>query len=281
MTQEELINATYSGVIHALNHLGVSQVLNSRQLEARQQAELQHANPLVRCSAKCYSQNGEDGIILEMIRRLALGHPLNFVEFGVGNGLENNTVNLLFHGHRGAWVGGEDLAFALPKGGQRLHYTKTWITAENAVELYRQSCDKLGVDQADLFSLDLDGVDLYILEALLNSGQRPAIVICEYNGKFPPPVEFCIAYDPQHQWDGSDYFGASLASFNRSLSEAGYRLVGCDISGVNAFWVHERFAAAFSDVPSRIEDLYVAANYGYLYRVGHSPSAKTIERFLA
>jgi hypothetical protein len=67
-------------------------------------------NPLNHFGAKFFSQSDEDGITLEIVKRLGLKHG-TFLELGVGNGLENNTLVLLSLGWRGAWIGGEDLAF--------------------------------------------------------------------------------------------------------------------------------------------------------------------------
>src|ERR1700679_3271322 len=49
---------------------------------------------------KIYSQNDEDGIIREIFRRIGTTTK-TFVEIGAGNGLENNTVSLLFEGWKG------------------------------------------------------------------------------------------------------------------------------------------------------------------------------------
>jgi len=38
--------------------------------------------------------------------------------------------------------------------------------------------------------------------------------------------------DDKHVWDGSDWFGASVASLQRLGNEKGYELVGCNLSGV-------------------------------------------------
>jgi hypothetical protein len=61
-----------------------------------------------------FSQNDEDGILLEILRRLDIVDPRSFIEFGVGDGTENNTIILLAKKWRGAWVGGENLAFDVP-----------------------------------------------------------------------------------------------------------------------------------------------------------------------
>ena len=46
---------------------------------------------------KVYSQCDEDGIIQEIFKRIG-EESRTFVEFGVGDGLENNTVKLLLEG---------------------------------------------------------------------------------------------------------------------------------------------------------------------------------------
>ena len=65
-----------------------------------------HPNPLHRCGRKAFSQSDEDGITLEIIRRLALSRGC-YAELGVGNGLENNTLVLAAIGWRGFWVGAQ------------------------------------------------------------------------------------------------------------------------------------------------------------------------------
>ena len=88
-------------------------------------------NPLYAHSARFFSQNDEDGLLLEIIRRLRLERG-TFLELGVGNGLENNTLILLAAGWNGAWLGGPGLAFT-PTGG--LSFVRDWITRENIVDL--------------------------------------------------------------------------------------------------------------------------------------------------
>ncbi len=49
-----------------------------------------------------YSQNDEDGILQEIFRRIGTTNR-KFIEFGCGDGLENNTTYLLLSGWRGVW----------------------------------------------------------------------------------------------------------------------------------------------------------------------------------
>ena len=95
-------------------------------------------NPLLAFGRRHFSQHDEDGILLEILRRLGPTRSSGFLEFGVGNGTENNTIILLALGWRGAWVGGEDLAFQLSKGS-RLAFLKNWITRDNAADLAKKA----------------------------------------------------------------------------------------------------------------------------------------------
>jgi hypothetical protein len=88
----------------------------------------------------------------------------------------------------------------------------------------------------------------YILEAL---ALKAKLVVIEYNSKFAPPIEWVMPYDPDHVWDCTDYCSASLSSFEGLMREKGYSLVGCNITGLNAFFVRSdlvegKFLAPFA-----------------------------------
>jgi hypothetical protein len=259
---------------YSVGRLIDASVRDSRRLKAQA-----HCNPLLRHGEKFYSQNDEDGILLEICRRTELAGA-SFMEFGVGSGLENNSLILLMSGWRGAWVGDQDLAFAIPKECRRLVYERSWITVENAFRLYDDAARRLGIDAFDVLSIDLDGNDLHILKELLGHSLHPSIVIVEYNGKFPPPIRFNIDYSPRYTFDRTDYYGASLQSFVDLLEPAGYDLVACNITGLNAFFVDRRFAAAFDDVPTSIAELFIPADYAAITSIGHPTSPRTVLSFL-
>jgi hypothetical protein len=236
------------------------------------------ANPLVKRGVKFFSQNDEDGILLEICRRLDLEHGV-FVELGVGSGLENNTLILLMHGWRGVWLGGDALAFEVPDSGPLL-FQQSWITRDNCHSLVAHGLSALGESRVNVLSVDVDGNDLYVLKALLQAGIAPDVVVVEYNAKFPPPVRWVMRYDPEHVWDMTDYQGASLQSLADLMDKFGYRLVACNITGSNAFFVAKSHAAKFSDVPTDIGELFMKAEYIVIPR-GHETSPRTIARFLA
>src|SRR6516165_10491025 len=72
-------------------------------------AKPRNADPkrLLRYGFKVYSQCDEDGILQEIFRRIGNGNQV-FVEFGVENGIECNTVKLLLEGWRGLWLDGSE-----------------------------------------------------------------------------------------------------------------------------------------------------------------------------
>ena len=236
-------------------------------------------NPLLKSGEKYFSQNDEDGITLEIVKRIGIKRGIA-LEFGVGDGLENNTLILLMSGWDVLWIDGEDIKIRTPERCKNLSFRKDWVTKENCAMLASSCLEKHQRDHVDFLSIDLDGNDIHILGALLASGLRPAILVVEYNGKFPPPIKWEIRYNPAHRWDGSDYQGASLQSFTDLAEQYGYRLVCCNVTGVNAYFVRSEFSAHFQDVPEDIADIFYPADYNWFVRRGHNVAPETIEAFL-
>jgi hypothetical protein len=99
-----------------------------------------------------------------------------------------------------------------------------------------------------------------------------ARVACiEYNANLGSRVDWEVPYDPDGAWDGTCAYGASLTCLERIGREKQMSLVGCDIRGVNAFFVHERFAGGnqFTS-PFTAERHFEPARYGLLSRRGHA-----------
>jgi ribosomal protein S18 acetylase RimI-like enzyme len=213
-----------------------------------------YADPrrLQRHEHEAFSQTGEDGILQEIFRRLGTTNR-HFVEFGVEGGLECNTANLLLQGWSGLWIEPDQKAVAAIRAGLelvlragRLRLLCEAVTAENVEALFAAG----GVpEEPDLVSIDIDGNDYWVWRALRR--YRPRVVVLEYNPIFPPPTEWVMPYDPAHRWDRSAHFGASLRALQRLAEAKGYALVGCNLTGVNAFFVRQdlvgdKFAAPFT-----------------------------------
>lgn len=97
---------------------------------------------------------------------------------------------------------------------------EAWITAENIEETFRAA----GVPASfDLLSIDVDGNDFYLWQAV--SHYWPRVVVIEYNSSFGPGDSRVIPYDPDRQWDKTNYYGASATAFQKLGREKGYSLV--------------------------------------------------------
>lgn len=200
---------------------------------------------------KVYSQTDEDGIIDSIFARVP--HNRSFVEIGVQTGIECNSLTLLLRGWRGLWMDGD--AKAVETIGRNLGGTRfpgrfqvmnSFIHKENIAGLIGEARDFLGVEELDFLSLDIDGTDVHVMDQLLASGERPKVVCIEYNGKFPLPIVAKVRYAPDHAWDhASDYMGSSLQALIDMFTPHGYRLLTCNIPGINAFFIRDDLAQLF------------------------------------
>jgi hypothetical protein len=192
---------------------------------------------LINYESKVFSQNGEDGILQEIFRRIGEGDKFS-VEFGIGDGTECCTRNLLVNRGwaglliEGSWqCAGE--ALSLYRQFDKVGVRQSYITVENILDIFRDN----GVPQSpDLLVVDIDGNDYWILDRIL-SAYRPRVIVCEYSARWTPKTDWVMPYDPDHVWDGSSYFGASLTSLYGLGEEHGYTLICCESRGVNAFFV--------------------------------------------
>lgn len=215
---------------------------------------------LSRYGKQVFSQSDEDGITLEIARRI-FGREGIVVEIGVGDGIENNSVILLALGWRAVWVGNEDLGFAIDTFSESISYTKSWVTAENISETVKKGCRNINSDISliDVLMVDLDGNDFYVVKALLDSGISPSMLVLEYNSYLPPPIDWKMEYNAENVWvPPSMNYGASLQAFVNLLEKRGYLLVACNSqTGNNAFFVKNDLVGKFGDVSREISDLYV------------------------
>mgnify|MGYP001225992320 FL=1 len=195
---------------------------------------------LLKYGFKAYSQTDEDGIIQEIFQRIGVTNK-TFIEIGVGDGLENNTLFLLLKGWKGFWVDGDlknikaiHNKFLFLKDSGRLSIKQAWIDKDNIDSLIND----FGLPQEiDLLSIDIDGNDYHVFKNIVSL--NPRVVVIEYNAKLPPPVKWVMTYNQCHTKTNTDYFGASLKSFEYLFQKKGYLLVGCNIIGVNAFFVRK------------------------------------------
>jgi hypothetical protein len=226
---------------------------------------------LLRYQSQVSSQNGEDGMIHEIFRRIGKTNEV-FAEVGAGNGIENNTSFLVGQGWSGFWVDAEaelvDVLARLPDHQRKLvKYHIGLIDRENIAGIFEQ----MGVPREfDLLSLDIDQNTYYAWEGL--SDYRPRVVVIEYNASIPADLDWKVPYDSKAMWDLTINSGAGLKAFENLGRELGYSLVGCDFLGVNAFFVREDLVGARFSAPFTSENHHEPPRYSMLSRRGHKPA---------
>jgi len=208
-------------------------------------------NPLIKVDAGVFSQNEEDFIISEIIKLLP-NCPSTFIEFGVGNGWENNTVNLIPK-FTGFWVDFEKIK--LPQVYTKfITYYEKYVNLENLGNILEDISNRLNGEKIGLISVDLDGNDFAIVQEILNKKSlRPFIFVVEYNSNFSD--EYVMEYDPDHIWDGSARYGASYKSYLKLFQENGFFPVATNLTGVNAFFVDIKYKNLFKYAQEFSENL--------------------------
>ncbi|MFH0804157.1 MAG: hypothetical protein V1896_00970 [Candidatus Zambryskibacteria bacterium] len=216
-----------------------------------------NSNRINRYEFSIHSQGGDDGIIIEIFKRIGVTNK-NFVEFGVGNGLQNNTVSLLLDGWSGLWFEGDLKNFKevgknleLLINQKKLSLISALITADNVESLFKENNVK---NDVDLLSVDIDGNDYWVWKAIKNF--KPRVVVLEYNAGYGPDLAVVQKYDKDYFWKRTHFYGSSLNALNKLAKEKGYSLVACCFSGNNAYFVRNDLIQDKFDKNLTVKDIF-------------------------
>ena len=225
-----------------------------------------------------YSQCDEDGIINNCLERIGNSVDLSntFIEFGCGNGLQNNSHYLLLKDFKGCWIDGnskniETIRHHLGKlSFKNLLIQHSFVTLGTIKQITDECINFLGTQEVDFLSMDLDGNDIYFLKFLADE-LNPKLICAEYNANFPPPMACAVTYDKEFCWNHDSYYGASLQALANTLDN--YTLVSCNASGTNSFFIDKKYDKYFTKY--NIEQLYQPPRY-WLANIptGHAASYK-------
>lgn len=235
-----------------------------------QNPKYQNPKKLNRFEFQVFSQNGEDGIIEEIFKRIGTTNKF-FVEFGAANGLWNNTTHLLIKDWKGLWIEGDEECIAEIKtkfarliDKKKLIIRKDYVTPENVEDLFKEA---RVLQDFDLCSIDIDGNDYWVWQAIREF--KPRVMTIEYNSLFRPETKWVMKYNPKHFWNQTCYAGASLKSLEILGAQKGYRLVACDFLGVNAFFVRKDLVKDKFLSPFTAENHYEPPRYFLSRSLGH------------
>jgi SAM-dependent methyltransferase len=232
---------------------------------------------------RTFSQCGEDGILF-FIFSVVGSTNRTLLDLGCGNGLVANSTNLLvYHGWNGLLIDGSDENVAMAtEFFARCRDTacwppkvvQSWIDVEN---INRVVAEAGLAGSIDLFSMDIDGCDYWIWDAL--DQVQPRVVVLEYMDILGPDRAWTVPYRRdfvgEHDEMGLCYGGASLPAFVKLGRRKGYRLVGCQQYGFNAFFLRNDVAPdLFPEVPAESCFTHPKVQHGMkarLERVIHKP----------
>jgi hypothetical protein len=174
-----------------------------------------------------HAQHGEDRILSRLLHRIGARHRVA-VEFGAKDGVyQSNTARLRAQGWR---------VVLFDRQPDAPIVTQATITRENVNAIFQEHAIP---QDFDVLSIDIDGNDLWVWEALTYT---PRIVVIEYNQIWPASVSVTVPYDADREWDGTSYYGASVGALCRLARRKGYRLFKSTYS--NLIFVHKRFLHA-------------------------------------
>ena len=175
---------------------------------------------------KVFSQHGEDGVI-DIIFKSIKENDKFYLEIGTESGNECNTRYLREHKR---WNG---IMFDAVYENTNINLFKHKILIDNVFDIY----EKYNLPKKfDLMSIDIDSNDFYILNETLKK-YSPRCIVLEYNASHLPPDDKVVIYNPDFEWNESNYFGMSLTAAKNLCNKHGYELVYCESSGTNAFFI--------------------------------------------
>tara|TARA_B100000989_G_C19511182_1_gene459155 strand:- start:871 stop:1821 length:951 start_codon:yes stop_codon:yes gene_type:complete len=193
---------------------------------------------------KVFSQNGEDGILDYIITCLNIKNP-NFFEIGVGDYRESNT-RFIYQKYHSKGV----IIDCLPNLKQKIkHHVNLWkghlkviedmVTSENIENILKENLNF----ELDIFSIDIDGIDYWIIDKLPKNISK--IFIAEYNSNFGH--ELHVSVPNINDFNRTKYhhsnlcYGMSLRALIKLMEKKNFYFLGTNLQKNNAFFISKDF----------------------------------------
>ena len=200
---------------------------------------------------KIYSQNGEDGIIEEILNRFGKDIDQTCCEFGAWDGIYlSNVYNLVQNkGYKALYIEPDKKIFNKLKNnfeGKNVITLNKYVSFEGKDKLDEILLENNFNTNFDLLSIDIDGNDYHIFSSLEKF--KPKIILIEFNPLIPNEVEFINKKDMKINQ------GSSALSLYNLAKKKGYTLVAA--TEVNLFFIHNNFVNKIIDTQdAKIDDI--------------------------
>ena len=225
---------------------------------------------LNRSENRAYPWDGKYEILEEIFRRIGTTNRF-CVEIGCDDGGHCNSRRLI---EADAWSGvlldenPHDCAFAAARFSA---YPVEVVHSPMRIDTVDRVLEAEGAPpHVDFLSVYIEGNDYWIWKCI--GATRPRVVCILYNASHLPWKSWIMPYNPEHVWNGSRHFGASLRALAGLASQRGYSLVGCDRVGIHAFFVEDQLAASHFERPKDVLFHYRCPKYRWPW-FGHPRTA--------
>lgn len=201
---------------------------------------LQPPHDLLARRFRLFSQNEEDGIILALFEHAGVTDR-RFVEIGSGMSGGNSALLAYECGWSGLMVEIEQRKVDTLLRTFRHNPGVVGVAAAVSPDNVNDLLSRHGfTGEIDLLSIDIDSFDYWVLEAL--TVVSPRLLIVEYNASLGPDRALTIPKDGKLEDIPRSLRGASLAAIEKLARRKGYRLILCDPTGINAFFLRDDVA---------------------------------------
>tara|TARA_B110000027_G_scaffold37840_1_gene41815 strand:- start:516 stop:1433 length:918 start_codon:yes stop_codon:yes gene_type:complete len=192
-----------------------------------------------------FSQWGDDGIINWLLENLPIKNKI-FIEIGTEDYKESNTRFLLKYRN---WEG-----YLIESNKVHIDKIKKQsIFWKHDLNLCNKTIDRENINdviknfkvpkEVGLLSLDIDGIDYWVWEKLKKI--EPVIFICEFNSILGEKQKISVPYKRNFDRTKFHYsnlaFGASLPAFKYISELKGYKFLGTNSNGVNAYFIKKSY----------------------------------------
>ena len=212
---------------------------------------------------KKYSQVNEECYLEHILKSVPKVN--NFIiELGAWDGYHlSNTRYFIEKGYEALLIDGDN------KGNEEVK--QHFICKENIIPLLKNYD---APKKFDLFCIDLDGNDLYVLEEVLKAGYEPNVIIAEFNPIFAEGDSVTIKYNAEHTWENDDYYGFSFSAGCKMAEKYGYTCIFQN-DNINMYFVKKSLLASKSNMLDLNAPLYInVPKVTYSIMHGHKKSVK-------